>query len=77
MLARLDSIQRIILDQEINREKDTGDGTPPPTFLVPFLPLIRLVRPLLVRFGKLVEATFDFYYDEKCTGCGLCANICL
>ena len=77
MLARLDSIQRIIVGQQISREKDTGDGTPPPTFLVPFLPLITAMSPLLVRFGKLVETTFDFYYDEKCTGCGLCENICL
>jgi len=77
MLARLDSIQRIIIDQEIIREKDTGDGTPPPTFLIPFLPLISAISPFLVRFGKLVETTFDFYFDEKCTGCGLCENICL
>jgi len=76
MLARLTSIQRIIVDQEISREKDTGDGTPSPTFLVPFLPLISAMSPLLVRFGKLVETTFDFYYDEKCTGCGLCKNVC-
>lgn len=77
MLARLDSIQKIIVDQGISREKDTGDGTPPPILLVPFLPLISAMSPFLVRFGKLVETTFDFYFDEKCTGCGLCENICL
>ena len=77
MLARLDSIQRTIVDQEVNREEDTGDATPPPPFLVPFMPLIRVVSPLLVPLGKLVETTFDFYYDEKCTGCGVCENVCL
>jgi len=77
MMVRLDSIQRIIINKEISREKDTGAVTPPPSFLVPFLPVIRLIRPLLVRFGKLVETSFELYHDEKCTGCGLCANVCL
>lgn len=77
MMVRLDSIQRIIINKEISREKDTGDGTPPPSFLAPFLPFIRLIRPLLVRFGKLVETSFELYHDEKCTGCGICANVCL
>ena len=77
MLTRLNYIQKTVINREISREKDTGDGTPPPPFLVPFLPLIGVMSPLLLRFGKLVETTFDFYYDEKCTGCGLCENICL
>ncbi len=77
MLTRLDSIQRTILDQETSREEDAGDGTPPPPFLVPFLPLLDAISPFLVRFGKMVETTFDFYYDEKCTGCGVCEHICL
>jgi NAD-dependent dihydropyrimidine dehydrogenase PreA subunit len=77
MLARLDSIQRTIVAQEISQEKDTGDGTPPPPFLVPFIPLIRAVSPLLVPLGKLVETTFDFYHDVKCTGCGACERVCL
>lgn len=77
MLSKLDLIQRTIVNQEISREEDLGDGTPPPPLLVPFLPIIRVLNPLLVRFGKMVETTFDFYFDEKCTGCGLCANICL
>jgi len=76
MLARLDAIQRIIVGQQVSREEDTGDGTPPP-FLVPFMPLIRAVSPLLVPLGKLVETSFDFYYDEKCTGCGVCGKVCL
>ena len=77
MLTRLDSIQRTILEQETSREEDAGDGTPPPPFLVPFLPLLDAISPLLVRFGKMVESTFDFYCDEKCTGCGVCEKVCL
>ena len=77
MLAKLDPIQRVIINKEISRERDTGDGTPPPAFLIPFLPLIRLITPLLVRLGKLVETSFELYHDEKCTGCGLCASVCL
>jgi NAD-dependent dihydropyrimidine dehydrogenase PreA subunit len=76
MLARLDSIQRIIVDKGISREEDRG-ATSPPRFLVPFMPLIRAVTPLLVPLGKLVETSFDFYHDEKCTGCGVCENVCL
>ena len=77
MLARLDSIQRIIVDQEINREENTGAATPPPPFLVPFMPLIEAITPVLVPLGKLVETSFAFYYDEKCTGCGVCERVCL
>ena len=76
MLSRLDSIQRTIVNQEICREKDTGDVTPPP-LLAPFMPLVRAITPLLIPLGKLVETTFDFYYDEKCTGCGVCERVCL
>jgi NAD-dependent dihydropyrimidine dehydrogenase PreA subunit len=76
MLARLDSIQRIIVDQEISREEDKG-AAPPPPFLVPFVPLLEAISPYLVRFGKMVESSFEFYYDEKCTGCGICEAVCL
>jgi NAD-dependent dihydropyrimidine dehydrogenase PreA subunit/flavodoxin len=76
MLGRLDSIQPVIVNQEVSRA-DTGDDTPPPSILVPFLPLLRAASPLLVRLGKMVESTFDFYYDEKCTGCGVCEYVCL
>jgi NAD-dependent dihydropyrimidine dehydrogenase PreA subunit/flavodoxin len=77
MLARLDSIQRIIVSQETSRETDTGDGLQTPPLLVPFLPLLRAVSPFLVRLGKRVESSFGFYYDEKCTGCGVCEKVCL
>lgn len=77
MLEKLDSIQKTVLAREISRIRDTGYGTPPPTYMAPFLPLLRLITPLLVPFGKLVESSFDFYHDEKCTGCGLCREVCL
>jgi ferredoxin len=76
MLAKLDSIQCIIINQEISRQEDEGD-TPPPPFLVPFLPLIQAATPLLIRLGKMVESSFDFYVDETCTGCGVCEKVCL
>jgi MinD superfamily P-loop ATPase len=45
--------------------------------LVPFVPLIEAITPLLLPLGKMAESSFDFYCDEKCTGCGLCARVCL
>ena len=77
MLARLDSIQGIIVNQETSRERDSGDETATPPWLVPFVPALRAVSPVLVRFGKLVESSFDFYYDETCSGCGVCEKVCL
>lgn len=76
MLSRLDSIQSIILNRKTCREEDLGDVLPPP-FLVPFLPLLDAISPYLVRFGKLVESSFDLYHDDRCTGCGVCAKVCL
>ena len=76
MLSRLDSIQRIISARETSREEDRG-YVPPPPFLVPFVPLLDAMSPLLVRLGKMVESSFNFYYDEACTGCGLCERVCL
>ena len=76
MLARLDSIQRTIVDQETSREEDTG-AAPPPRFLVPFVPVIELVSPLLVSLGKMVETGFNLYCDERCAGCGVCEDVCL
>ena len=76
MLARLDAIRSIILNRETSREEDRGD-IPPPPFLAPFIPLLDAISPYLVRFGKMVESSFDFYYDEKCTSCGICERVCL
>jgi NAD-dependent dihydropyrimidine dehydrogenase PreA subunit/flavodoxin len=76
MLARLDTIQRKIVDQEVSREKGQGDVAPPP-FLEPFIPLLDAMSPYLIRLGRIVESSFEFCHDEKCTGCGICRRVCL
>lgn len=78
MLQRLDSIQRIITAQETNREEDlSGLDLPPPDFIKPLMPFIEILKPILLPLGKLAESSFDFYFDAKCTGCGLCERVCL
>jgi Pyruvate/2-oxoacid:ferredoxin oxidoreductase delta subunit/flavodoxin len=74
---RLDSIQRIIVGREAHRDEDLSSVTPPPGFMVPFLPLINLLVPVLLPLGKLAESRFDFYTDSRCNGCGLCETVCL
>ena len=76
MLAKLDSIWSIVVAQQTCREKDTG-YLPPPAFLAPFVPLLDAMSPLLIRLGRMVESSFDFYYDQGCTGCGVCERVCL
>jgi len=76
MLARLDAIQTVVLNGETSREDDRR-AAPPPPFLVPFLPLLDAISPYLVRLGKRVESSFDFYSDQNCTGCGICERVCL
>jgi ferredoxin/flavodoxin len=78
MLTRLDAIQRIIAAQEVNREEDlSGLDVPPPDFLKPIMPFIKILEPILLPLGKLSESSFGFYFDAKCTGCGLCERVCL
>lgn len=78
MLERLDSIQAVIMAQEINREEDCrGIDAPPPAFLKPYMPIIKLLEPHLIVLGKLAESRFGFYADSKCNGCGLCERVCL
>ena len=76
MLTRLDAIQRTIVDREVSREEDRGDVAPPP-LLESFLPLLDAMSPHLIRLGRMVESSFEFYYDEECTGCGVCERVCL
>ena len=76
MLSRLDSIGHIIVDRQISREEDKGD-VKVPAFLQPLIPLLEAISPHLVQLGKRVESSFEFYYDRKCTGCGLCERVCL
>ncbi|MCX6653642.1 MAG: EFR1 family ferrodoxin [Candidatus Bathyarchaeota archaeon] len=74
---RLDSIQRIVAGKERNRDEDLSAVMPPPSILVPFLPVINLLIPILLPIGKMVESRFDFYHDDRCNGCGLCETVCL
>jgi ferredoxin len=78
MLARLDAIQDIVIAQEVNREEDlSGLDVPPPDIIKPIMPFIKVLEPILLPLGKLVENSFDFYFDAKCTGCELCERVCL
>ena len=77
MLKRLDSIQKVITTRKVNREENLVGLVPPPTFLKPFMPIIDLLGPYLIPLGKLAESSFGFYFDAKCTGCGLCERVCL
>jgi Pyruvate/2-oxoacid:ferredoxin oxidoreductase delta subunit/flavodoxin len=74
---RLDIIQRVVTARETHRDEDLSSVTPPPSFLVPFLPLINLLAPVLLPLGRHAESSFDFYTDSRCSGCGLCETICL
>jgi NAD-dependent dihydropyrimidine dehydrogenase PreA subunit/flavodoxin len=76
MLARLDAIQRTIVNRKVSREEDLGE-VEPAFFLKPFVPLLDAASPLLIRLGRRVESSFDFYYDQECTGCGVCERVCL
>lgn len=78
MLKRLELIQRIVVSQEPNREDDlSGIEMPPPAFMVPFMPIIRFLEPILIPLAKMAESEFNFYFDSKCTGCGICEKVCL
>jgi ferredoxin/flavodoxin len=78
MLTRLGSIQRIITAQEVNQEEDlSGLDVPPPDIIKPIMPLIKILGPILLPLGKLAESSFGFYFDARCTGCGLCERVCL
>jgi NAD-dependent dihydropyrimidine dehydrogenase PreA subunit len=78
MLHRLNAIQKIITAQEVNREEDlSGIEAPPPDFIKPILPLIKILEPILLPLAKRAESSFAFYSDAKCTGCGVCEKVCL
>lgn len=66
---RLDSIQKIIVNQENSREKDSG-------FIPASYVLERLIS-LGMAYAEY-EGTKDYFYsNSKCTGCGICENVCL
>lgn len=78
MLNKLSRIEKIITAREVNREDDlNGLDLPPPDFMVPFLPLLMLLKPIILPLAKMAESNFNFYYDSKCTGCGMCEMVCL
>jgi ferredoxin len=77
MLARLDSIQQTIQRREGSRVEDQGDTTREPRWYDPLQPLVDALSPLLVSIGKRAESSFEFYVDNKCSGCGTCEHVCL
>lgn len=71
---RLDSIQKIILNKEKSRGKDTNITDPVPSPLVKLIPFINFfIRP----FAELIGFKCHYYADSKCTGCGTCEKVCL
>lgn len=76
MLERMDSIAATITGRLADRSENMKGNAPPPDFLVPFMPLIKLLGPMLLPLGKLAERRFVFYFDAKCNGCGLCERVC-
>jgi len=65
---RLDSIKKIIINQENIREKDSE--------FIPVSPMLgRLVR-LGMAYAEYNGAKDYFYANSKCTGCGKCEKVC-
>ena len=67
---RLDFIQEIIINKEINQEKDTNITVPVSSLLVKLVPIIR-------PFLEFIGIKTHYYADSKCTGCGICEKVCL
>ena len=65
---RLNSIQKIIINQENSREKDSE-------FIPAGYGLGRLVR-LGMAYAEYDGAKDYFYANSKCTGCGICEKVC-
>jgi ferredoxin len=66
---RLDSIQKIIINQETCREKDFD-----------FIPVNFMLESLVLlgmAYAEYNGAKDYFYSDSKCTGCGTCEKVCL
>ncbi len=77
MLKRLDGIKQTIETRAEHRDENLAGIVEIPPVLKPIMPLVRALRPLLLQFGKHVESRFGFYYDDRCTGCGICEKVCL
>lgn len=63
----LDFIQKIVINKEKSREKDTSFTVPMPVFSV--------LSPILPILNKMYNV--DFFSDSKCVGCGACEKVCL
>lgn len=66
---RLDSIRKIIINQENGREKDSN-------FIPASYGLERLVL-LGMAYAELNGAKDYFYSNSRCIGCGTCEKVCL
>jgi ferredoxin len=67
---RLDEIQTIVINKQVDREKDS-----PLVFV-----LGHILYPLITAFMfkvRFPDMARSFYADERCTGCGLCEKVCL
>jgi len=64
---KLDYIQKIVINKEKSREKDTEFTVPMPAFSI-----LSLILPLLNKMYNV-----EFYSDSKCVGCGTCEKVCL
>jgi len=74
--GRLDSIQRIVLNKEISREKDSE------YFIeFPYNRLFNFISEKLVllsmSFSEYIGGVNYFCSDSKCNGCGTCEKTCL
>ena len=69
VLHKLDTIERVIKNREPSREED-GE------ILHPFSPVLIKTMSVLAPLITKKERT-EFFSDEKCTGCGTCAKVCL
>lgn len=63
----LDSIQKIVINKEKSRKKDTTFTKGMPAF-----PIISSLLPFFNRFYSV-----EFYSDSKCVSCGTCEKVCL
>lgn len=74
---RLNLIQKIIINQEIHKEKDI----PPEPLTNHFPPVLAwMMERLIISAQNSLEnkSIKDYFYsDLKCTGCGICEKICL
>lgn len=67
--AKLDTIETAIKNRATVREEDTE-------IIDPFSPALVKIMTVLTPLLTKKERT-EFFSDEKCTGCGTCATVCL